>query len=64
MTSIRLRIVISKRDYRVDWRFISLRMLNAHVDYDTPFPAWYESRHNGGPAPATRRRSILGRLRS
>jgi hypothetical protein len=23
----------------VDWRFISLRMLNADVDYDSRFPA-------------------------
>ena len=27
----------AQRDYTVDWRFISLRMLNADVDYDSRF---------------------------
>ena len=32
----------------VDWRFISLRMLNAGVDYDGHFPAGYEAGHTAG----------------
>ena len=30
--------VASLRDLKVDWRFISLRLLNAHKDYDKDFP--------------------------
>ena len=33
MTSKWVRQVAAQRDYTVDWRFISLRMLNADVDY-------------------------------
>jgi Mycothiol-dependent nitroreductase Rv2466c len=32
----------------VDWRFISLRIINADVDYDTRFPAGYEAGHTAG----------------
>jgi hypothetical protein len=32
----------------VDWRFISLRMINANVDYDSHFPAGYEAGHTAG----------------
>jgi hypothetical protein len=32
----------------VDWRFISLRMGNADVDYDTHFPPGYVSGHTAG----------------
>ena len=32
MTSKWVRMVATERDYRVDWRFISLRILNAHID--------------------------------
>ena len=39
MTSKWVRTVAEQRDYRVDWRFISLRLLNADVDYATHFPA-------------------------
>ena len=35
MTSKWVRIVQAQRDYTVDWSFISLRQLNAHIDYDT-----------------------------
>ena len=35
MTSKWVRMVAEQRDYRVDWRFISLRLINAHLDYDS-----------------------------
>src|SRR3954465_4171 len=48
MTSRWVRTVMSQRDYAVDWRFISLRLLNAHVDYDAQFPPEYEAGHTAG----------------
>ena len=48
MTSKWVRLVQSQRDYAVDWRFISLRQVNAHVDYDTHFPPEYEAGHTAG----------------
>jgi mycothiol-dependent nitroreductase-like protein len=48
MTSKWVRIVVAQRDYRVDWRFISLRILNANVDYATHFPEHYEDEHSAG----------------
>ena len=45
MTSTWVRQVAAHRDYAVDWRFISLRMINADVDYDRRFPAGYEAGH-------------------
>src|SRR5258708_14331153 len=45
MTSKWVRIVQTQRDYTVDWRFISLRMINATPDYDSHFPAGYEAGH-------------------
>ena len=45
MTSKWVRQVAAQRDYTVDWRFISLRMLNADVDYDRRFPAGYDVGH-------------------
>jgi hypothetical protein len=48
MTSKWVRTVAAQRDYRVDWRFISLRILNAEVDYATNFPAHYEEGHTAG----------------
>ena len=48
MTSKWVRLVQAERDYAVDWRFISLRLLNAHVDYDTHFPREYEAGHTAG----------------
>jgi hypothetical protein len=48
MTSKWVRIVQSRRDYTVDWRFISLRQVNAHVDYDAEFPPEYEAGHTAG----------------
>jgi hypothetical protein len=48
MTSKWVRLVQAQRDYAVDWRFISLRMINATVDYDGHFPAGYEAGHTAG----------------
>jgi hypothetical protein len=48
MTSKWVRIVTAQRGYRVDWRFISLRMINSQVDYDAHFPAGYEEGHTSG----------------
>ncbi|MGW4948528.1 mycothiol-dependent nitroreductase Rv2466c family protein [Actinoplanes sp. NPDC004185] len=48
MTSKWIRIVQAQRDYTVDWRFISLRHVNAHVDYDSHFPPEYEAQHIAG----------------
>jgi len=48
MTSKWVRMVAEQRDYRVDWRFISLRLINADVDYDAQFPAGYEAGHTAG----------------
>jgi hypothetical protein len=48
MTSKWVRKVVAQRDYTVDWRFISLRMINADVDYDSHFPAGYEAGHTAG----------------
>jgi hypothetical protein len=48
MTSKWVRMVAAQRDYRVDWRFISLRILNAHIDYDAHFPPEYEAGHTAG----------------
>ncbi len=48
MTSKWVRQVTAQRDYTVDWRFISLRMINAAVDYDSHFPSGYEAGHTAG----------------
>lgn len=40
--------VAAQRDYRVDWRFISLRLINKHKDYATEFPPEYEQGHTAG----------------
>ena len=32
LTSQWVRTVAAQRAYRVDWRFIALRLVNAHVD--------------------------------
>jgi NAD(P)-dependent dehydrogenase (short-subunit alcohol dehydrogenase family) len=48
MTSKWVRQVAARRDYTVDWRFISLRMINAGVDYDSRFPAGYAAGHTAG----------------
>ncbi|WP_020660107.1 hypothetical protein [Amycolatopsis benzoatilytica] len=48
MTSKWVRQVSRQREYAVDWRFISLRLLNAHLDYSTHFPPEYEAGHTTG----------------
>jgi hypothetical protein len=40
--------VATQRNYSVDWRFISLRILNAHIDYASHFPPNYEDGHTAG----------------
>ena len=40
--------VAQQSEYRVDWRFISLRLLNKHKDYATEFPPEYEAGHTAG----------------
>ncbi len=48
ITSKWVRKVGAQRHYTVDWRFISLRLLNAHIDYASHFPPEYEAGHNAG----------------
>ena len=48
MTSKWVRMVQAQRDYRVDWRFISLRLVNSHIDYEAHFPPEYEAGHTAG----------------
>ena len=48
MTSKWVRQVQEQRNYTVDWRFISLRLINAQVDYDAHFPPEYEAGHTAG----------------
>lgn len=48
MTSKWVRKVIGQRDYRVEWRFVSLRLINAKVDYSSQFPEDYEAGHTAG----------------
>jgi hypothetical protein len=48
LTSKWVRMVAARRRYRVDWRFISLRLVNAHIDYATHFPPEYEAGHTAG----------------
>jgi hypothetical protein len=64
MTSKWVRMVQAERDYRVDWRFISLRLINSHVDYGAHFPPEYEAGHTAGLRllrVAAHTRSELGR---
>ncbi|HEY3979215.1 MAG TPA: DsbA family protein [Streptosporangiaceae bacterium] len=48
ITSKWVRLVQAQRDYTVDWRFISLRIINTAIDYDTHFPAGYDAGHTAG----------------
>ncbi len=48
LTSQWVRSVARQRDYVVEWRFISLRQINAHIDYDSHFPPEYEAGHTAG----------------
>lgn len=40
--------VAEQSDFSVDWRFISLRLLNKDKDYATEFPPEYERMHTAG----------------
>ena len=48
MTSKWVRLVANQRSYEVEWRFISLRLVNADVDYAAHFPPGYERGHTAG----------------
>ncbi len=48
VTSRWVEKVVAQSGYSVDWRFISLRILNKEKDYDTEFPAGYEHGHTAG----------------
>jgi hypothetical protein len=48
ITSQWVRKVAAQRDYAVEWRFISLRLINADVDYAASFPAGEEEGHTAG----------------
>ena len=48
LTSKWVRMVKTQRNYTVDWRFISLRMVNADVDYAAQLPPQYEAGHTAG----------------
>src|SRR3954451_13423760 len=48
MTGKWLRLAATQRDLAIEWRFISLRLLNAGVDYDAQFPPEYEAGHTAG----------------
>lgn len=48
ITSKWVRAVAAQRRYAVDWRFISLRLINADVDYASHFPPGYEDGHTSG----------------
>ena len=40
--------VQARKPLSVDWRFIALRFVNAHRNYETDLPTGYERRHNRG----------------
>jgi 2-hydroxychromene-2-carboxylate isomerase len=40
--------VVEQKEYTVDWRFISLRIVNKDKDYERDFPAGYEYGHTSG----------------
>ena len=64
ITSKWVRMVAAQRDYTVDWRFISLRIVNANVDYAEHFPPDYEEGHTAGLRllrVAARVRAVHGR---
>lgn len=48
MTSKWVRMVREQRAYRIEWKFISLRLINAHIDYESHFPPGYEQGHTAG----------------
>lgn len=48
ITSRWVNKVVQQRGLTVDWRFISLRIINKDVDYATHFPPEYEAGHTAG----------------
>ncbi len=70
LTSRWVEMVADQRDYEVDWRFISLRILNKDKDYDKEFPPEYEAGHTAGlrllrmaaAIRATEGRALMGPL--
>jgi 2-hydroxychromene-2-carboxylate isomerase len=48
ITSRWIAKVAAQTGYKVDWRFISLRLLNKDKDYATEFPPNYERGHTAG----------------
>ncbi len=48
ITSRWVKEVAAQTGLRVDWRFISLRLLNKEKDYATEFPPEYEQGHTAG----------------
>ena len=48
ITSRWVEKVAAQREYDVDYRFISLRLINKHKDYATEFPEGYEFGHTAG----------------
>jgi hypothetical protein len=48
ITSRWVEKVVAQTDYSVDWKFISLRILNKDKDYATDFPPEYEHGHTAG----------------
>lgn len=48
ITSRWVEKVVEQTGYSVDWRFISLRILNKDKDYATDFPPEYEQGHTAG----------------
>ncbi len=48
ITSRWIEKVQEQTDFRVNWRFISLRILNKDKDYATEFPPEYEHGHTAG----------------
>lgn len=72
MTSRWIEKVAAQRDYAVDYRFISLRILNKDIDYSTHFPPEYDQLHTAGlrmlrvaaAARAAHGREVMGDLYS
>lgn len=48
ITSRWVQQVVEQKEYTVDWRFISLRLINADKDYERDFPSGYEHGHTAG----------------
>lgn len=48
ITSRWIHQVQAQRELSVTWRFVSLRLLNAHIDYERHFPPDYEHGHTAG----------------